>query len=181
MKGRPRTSDAEKKLKGTYQKCRSNADAPVTDLVDLKPSQTLTGIEKNIWARTSKFLSDNSLIGDVDGDMLTVYCVELGKYFTFLKMAKQIQKDRDSVRKKMEKEGADIVEIMAMLENMPNAYMHTKLADSAFDKAIKISDRYGFTPAARQKLKVQKAEEQEDPLMRLLNPQFKSTNNRAEA
>jgi P27 family predicted phage terminase small subunit len=175
MKGRPRLSDSEKKSKGTLRKCRVNAAAPKSDLSDaVSPTMPLDTAGKKIWARTVKFLKENNMIGDVDVDMLTIYCMEMSRYIDINKTMADVAKMVEKERRRMEKEGRTQGEIGIYLSQFPSPYSYTKMAHECMEKALKISDRFGFTPQSRQKLKAEKQEDVKDPFLALMNPSFKS-------
>lgn len=175
MRGRPRLSDAEKKAKGTLQKCRTNTKAPVSKVTtSLAPSIPLDAAGKKIWDRTNKFLKENNMMGDVDVDMLTTYCMEMARYIELNKMMADARRLIEKERKRMEKEGHAPGEISIYLSQFPSPYSYIKPAHECMEKALKISDRFGFTPASRQKLKAEKQEEIKDPFLALMNPKFKS-------
>jgi P27 family predicted phage terminase small subunit len=177
MRGRPKLSDDEKKRRGTFQKCRSNENTPVPGSSNLEPTQVLDYYAKKVWKRTMKFLDENTLAGDVDSDLLTVYCIEMSKYFQYNKSMKQFARDREKLRKEMEADGRSIFDITQALNFLPSPYSLDKLSKESFDRSIKISDRYGFSPVARQRLKVEKKKEIKDPLMALMSAAQNSSKN----
>jgi P27 family predicted phage terminase small subunit len=174
MKGRPKLSDAEKKAKGTLRKCRVNTSAPKSDISGtLSPSMPLDSYGKKIWARTNKFLKENNMMGDVDVDMLTTYCMEMARYIELNRMMADARKFLDKERKRMQKEGTPDGEISIYLSQFPSPFSYIKPAHECMEKALKISDRFGFTPQSRQKLKAEKQEDIKDPFLALMNPKFK--------
>lgn len=176
MKGRPRQSDEQKKALGTFRKDRSNPNPPQSKLeADLKPVLSLDSYGKKIWERTFKFLKENNMMGDVDVDMLTVYCNEMSKYIDLSRKMAKAEKDIEKERKRLEAEGALPVEIAIAIQQMPSPYAYIKLSHESMEKALKISDRYGFTPASRQKLKAEKAAEDTDPILAMMRPEFRNS------
>jgi P27 family predicted phage terminase small subunit len=129
---------------------------------------------KKIWTRTKKFLKENNMMGDVDVDMLTTYCMEMSRYMELNKAMADARKLIEKEPKRMEKEGHPPGEIAIYLSQFPSPYSYTKMAHECMEKALKISDRFGFTPQSRQKLKAEKQEDVKDPFLALMNPSFKS-------
>ncbi len=174
-KGRKPLSTAEKKLKGTLQKCRENPDAPkVTTSAAYKPVAKLDTLAKKIWTRTVQFLKENELMGDVDVDMLTAYCMEMSKYVEHTRTAQQMEKDNAIAIAELEAMDINILSKIDAINSLPRPDRWYRMATMAFEKALKISDRYGFTPATRQKLKIEKGDEAPDALSAFFNPMFRS-------
>jgi phage terminase small subunit len=175
MKGRPRLSDAEKKLKGTLQKCRINNAVPRTDTPDeVKPTVALKGLGKKIWERNINFLKKNDLFGLVDIELLTAYCTEMSDYWELSRKADKIERDNDKMLKDFKDTDPDVESLIDFISKMPKPDRWRRMAGNAFDRALKVSDRYGFSPLMRQKLQVTKDQEPEDIMNRFLNPVFKS-------
>jgi P27 family predicted phage terminase small subunit len=174
MKGRPKKSDQEKKALGTFRKHRANTEVPESKLPDkVSPSFILDSSGRKVWNKTIKFLKENNMMGEVDLDMLTVYCNEMARYFSLNKKMKQAEKDIENERKRLEKEGSNVMEITLALQALPSPYAYLKICHEAMEKALKISDRFGFTPQSRQKLKAEKPAEQTDPILAMMNPKFR--------
>jgi P27 family predicted phage terminase small subunit len=175
MKGRPRKSDAEKKAIGTFRKDRANDAAPISPQVQsANPVFKLDTVAKKIWKKTVKFLNENNLMGEVDLDMLTIYCNEMGMYIELAKKMQQAEKDIQNTRKHMEQEGALPMDIAFAIKQLPSPYAYLKMSHESMEKALKISDRFGFTPHARQKLKAEKPVEESDPILAMMKPSFQS-------
>jgi P27 family predicted phage terminase small subunit len=173
--GRHSLSDMEKKLKGTLQKCRVNNSKPISKIKgSIQPSIELDETGVQIFERTKKFLIDNNMMGEVDVDALSSYCAEMSTYVELKNTMKQVAKLRDSEIERMTKEGMSEGDIAAYIETLPSPYQFIKLSHECLEKALKISDRFGFTPSSRQKLKAETKEEKIDPIVALMNPQFKT-------
>ena len=182
MAGRPRLSDKEKKLKGTLQPCRVNDKAPVSKLSnEVKPTKALTGLAKKIWQRTLKFLQSNDLMGDADIELLTAYCVEMELYFKHSKKAAKIERDNDKLIADLKKEPLNPLDYIDAISKLPRPDRWHRMASACFDKAIKISDRFGFSPLHRQKLQVNTEQEEEDIVSNLLQPNWRGEVKSAEA
>lgn len=182
MRGRPMKSDKEKKLKGTLQPCRVNKSAPVSKLSqEVKPSIALTGLAKKIWERTFKFLKDNDLMGNADIDLLTAYCREMSTYIEMSKKAFKIEKDNDQLIKKLKDMKLGPLDLIDAMSNLPRPDRWHRMAGNAFERALKVSDRFGFSPMMRQKLKLDQEKEPDDIMNKLLNPTWRSNVISAEA
>lgn len=181
MAGRHKLSVAEKELKGTLRKHREKDVSPESDLTSDKPTITLTGPAKKIWQRTYKFLKDNDQIGDVDLDGLTAYCYNMAEYFTLTKKADQVQKENEKNIREYKKTDPDIESLVDFISNLPRPDRWHRMANASFERALKLSDRYGFSPSSRQKLKLEGKDDQVDPLKAFLEGTHPSFRTGAEA
>ena len=127
-----------KKLTGTYRKDR----APENEFIPEEVSElvnTVNLINKfadNIWIKLNKNLAAFGMLNEIDQELLISYCNEMGIYFDCME--------------KVRTEGYTI-ESPANGEIISN-YM--KIGNTALQNGIKLSDKFGFNPAARTKIEM---------------------------
>jgi len=131
---------AKKKLEGTYREDRApkNEMQPnkVTDVE--KPTALLNEFAETEWLKVTGVLSDLGMLYETDTSILLAYCNEIGKYF----QSCQILKEKGFV--------------FETPKGFMQARPEVKLANDSLQHATKLSDKFGFNPAARTKIEMPK-------------------------
>jgi len=134
MRGK-RTPTAIKKVKGTFQECRS----PKNEMQPPEASNELTvGLINNYatdeWLKVTRILSNLGMLVETDTSVLLAYCNEIGTYFAC----------------------CDILKSGGFTFATPNGFEQQRpevlIGNKALQNAIKLSDKFGFNPAARTKI-----------------------------
>lgn len=125
-------------MKGTLRESREKKIPDLPPLSDLSPPEELNQRASEIWNDIAPTLSGKSLLTHADRKMLTIYCIELAKYFQYTE---------------------DIgTEVVLELRNGQGAvinYMKNPLcdlADKSLKAAVTIGIHFGLTPASRGKM-----------------------------
>jgi len=128
-----------KKLEGTYRKDRApknEMDVPLLDKVEV-PSGLINDFASSEWIKQTKILSSLDMLAETDTSILLSYCNEIGKYFECQEILKEKGYTTVSVKTGYEQQRPEV-----------------SIGNSALDKAIKLSDKFGFNPAARTKIEM---------------------------
>ncbi len=137
VKGRPSTSDAEKKLKGTYRKDRSNAGSlSFTAITKIpKPPDSFDEVATAVWNTICGEMIKLQILQNIDIYNLQIICNEMSIYW-----------------KCMEKMGSNFT-VSTGTDSIKVNPLYTT-ASQALNNANRLAAQYGFTPAARMKLKM---------------------------
>ena len=123
---------------GTYRADRVQPNEPTFEPI---PEGTcpewLSDVGKNEWNRLFPLLKERGLATDADLMLLSEWCRIISK----LRYLDSVTKDEDMVQEK--KATAGIIDVINPYE---------KLYDSYFDKMIKLSAKFGLSPADRTKI-----------------------------
>jgi|TARA_Y100000310_G_scaffold181632_1_gene181603 P27 family predicted phage terminase small subunit len=130
---------AKKKLEGTYRKDRApkNEMQPSEANTIDKPVGLINEFADNIWLKVTGELSSLNMLMEVDKEMLMAYCNEMGIYFDCCEKTKAT----GSYTQDNKANGEIISNFM-------------KIGNTALANAIKLSDKFGFNPAARTKIEM---------------------------
>ena len=126
-----------KELQGTARKDRQmeNEMSP-EEVNDLGPVNLINTFADNIWFKLTRNLSAIGMLNEIDQELLMSYCNEMGVYFDCME--------------KVKKEGY-------LIESPANGLIisnYMKIGNTALSNAIKLSDKFGFNPAARTKIEM---------------------------
>ncbi len=144
MRGK-RTPTAIKKVKGTFQECRS----PKNEMQPPKASNELAvglinDYANDEWLKVTRILSNLGMLVETDTSVLLAYCNEIGTYF----------------------QCCDILKKGGFTFATPNGFEQQRpevlIGNKALQNAIKLSDKFGFNPAARTKIEAP-AKQDKDP------------------
>jgi P27 family predicted phage terminase small subunit len=151
MKGRKRLPEEELKARGTKRPDRhdNRLEAEPLDQIPPPPSG-LTKEGKAVWVDTCQKLIALKILSDQDRDVIEQYCIAV---VTARKAARDIEENGYSLEN--DKGGRYTNPALAALKQ-------------SWATMLSISDRFGFSPYARQKLKAEtKSKEKQDPLAAL--------------
>ena len=133
-----RTPTKIKELQGTREKSRelSNEMAvPEVESIET-PSTLLNDYATAEWLKVTNILSSIGMLAETDTSILLSYCNEIGKYFYC----------------------SEILKKGGYTFQTPNGFEQArpevKMANDALSFAIKLSDKFGFNPAARTKIEM---------------------------
>jgi P27 family predicted phage terminase small subunit len=152
MPGRPAIPTKLKILQGTLNVTRALKKEFSPTLLSGMPSPPSSldynTRAKQLWIETAAELYNQGLLSSVDLPMLTAYCIEMAEYL------------RSMAR--VRKEGAVIYNVQGNRVTNPNYYN----AKNSLDKAIKIANSFGFTPASRTKISGSNKPDEDDSYFR---------------
>lgn len=134
-----KTPTAIKKLIGTHKPSESlenEMSVPSIDKADL-PLGVLNSFAENEWLKVTGVLSSLGMLAETDTSMLLAYCNSMGLYFEMMLKLKQ---DKEYVYLAPNKQIIQRAEL--------------KVGNDALSFAIKLSDKFGFNPAARTKIEM---------------------------
>ena len=142
-----KTPTAVKKLQGNYRSNESldNEMQPEIKNELAKPTTLVNPYADEIWMKLTRELSKINMLNEIDQELMLAYCNEMGIYFDCCKNAKE---------KGYTEHNKANGEIVA-------SWMKT--GNTALNNAIKLSDKFGFNPAARTKIEMP-AQKNKDPL-----------------
>ena len=131
-----RTPTVIKKIKGTFQECRS----PKNEMQppEVKAEEVNVGLINNYandeWLKVTRILTNLGMLAETDTSVLLAYCNEIGTYF----------------------QCCDILKKGGFTFSTPNGFEQQRpevlIGNKALQNAIKLSDKFGFNPAARTKI-----------------------------
>jgi len=136
-KGR-RTPTKIKKITGTHRKDRdvqNEFNPKEVDSLNIK-GELINNFATDIWMKLNKNLSAIGMLNEIDQELLMAYCNEMGMYFYCMEMVRN--------------EGYTSVS-PANGEIISN---YLKIGNTALANGIKLSDKFGFNPAARTKIEM---------------------------
>lgn len=152
MRGRKRLSDAELATRGTRQKVRHDNRLEAEPLEEMPaPPESLTDEGKQVWVDTCAKLLALKILSEQDTDIIEQYCIAV---VTARQAAEDIALNGYS-----------------LMNDKGNRYANPANAalKQAWATMLAISDRFGFSPYARQKLKADTTKkEKTDPLAELM-------------
>jgi len=148
--GRPPTSTAIKKLKGTFRADRAIANEMMPSKMDYAPSPPpyLSKDAKKEWKSVCTELVSLEMLHRVDLALLSAYCQEMSNYIE----AVRALKTGGFVNTIFREDGSAY--------SMPSPWVAIK--NSALKNALSIAGQFGFTPSGRTKIKGE-PKEPEDP------------------
>lgn len=133
-----KTPTKVKKLQGTYKPSESlenEMEVPKVKEIDLPPALSNEFAESE-WLKVTGVLSNLDMLADTDTSILLSYCNEMGKYFAH----------------------CEVIKKYGYTFETPNGFIQArpevKMANDALSFAIKLSDKFGFNPAARTKIEM---------------------------
>jgi len=139
-----------KKLQGTYRADRH----PVNEMQppEVKDIETPIGLSNEFavseWMKQTKILSNLGMLIETDTSLLLAYCNEMGKYF----------------------ECQEVIKSEGLIFTTPNGHLmprpEASEGNKALANAIKLSDKFGFNPAARTKIEMP-SQKPKDPFANL--------------
>ena len=136
--GRKKTSDLEKKLRGTDQPCRMEASVPaVAPAMDVLPKVKLKGTAKKIYTVVGTELMSKGLLDMVSMDLVVSYCREMALY--------------QDMMHALDKEGYTVF-VETKNGTVEQVNPKRKIAESALDKAKSIAAEFGISPASRARV-----------------------------
>jgi len=127
-----------KKLQGTLKPSRerNNEMMPPEVEADEVPTALANKYAETEWLKQTKILSNLNMLHETDTSILLAYCNEMGKYF----------------------ECIDVIKEGGLTFNTPNGHImprpEASEGNKALANAIKISNMFGFNPAARTKIEM---------------------------
>lgn len=137
-KGKKKTTH-QKKLDGTYQPYRELGDkemqVPVVSDIEL-PTSLKNDFATAEWLKVTNILSSIGMLAETDTSILLSYCNEMGTYFAHCETLKN--------------NGYTFETPNGFIQARPEV----KMANDALSFAIKLSDKFGFNPAARTKIEM---------------------------
>lgn len=150
MKGRPKTPTVIKQLQGTDRADRDNDSEMMPSTIDYIPSppQLMSKAAKKEWKSVCQELINLNMLHGVDLFLLASYCIESSRYLEAIE------------------ELADVGAVNPIYREDGSVYYQqspwVSIANSALKNAQSLANQFGFTPAARAKIRVEKPDE-EDP------------------
>ena len=141
-----------KQLKGTDRKDRQLENEMIPEEVDYLDvdGKLLNNFANDIWLKLNRNLAAIGMLNEIDQELLMSYCNEMGLYFDCMD--------------KVKNEGY-ITLSPANGEIISN---YLKIGNTALSNAIKLSDKFGFNPAARTKIEMPNKKENDKGLSDLL-------------
>ena len=137
-KGGAKKPTALKKLEGTYRKDRApKNEMQPPEINELeKPTALINDFAETEWYKQTRILNELNMLIETDTSLLLAYCNEIGTYFECIKKVKSRGMEQNS-----NANGKIISNFM-------------KIGNTALANAIKLSDKFGFNPAARTKIEM---------------------------
>ncbi len=141
MPGRPRLPAADKKAKGTFQKCRNPQDEVKYSVAKKKPSpDSLNSFGKWLWDTLSEKLIESGVLTEVDYPAFEMMCIRYGQF-------REIQ---DEVRKNytanIENEKGQVTGLIRQMNADQEACFH-------------LMQEFGLGPVSRNKFGIRKKDE----------------------
>ena len=137
-KGRKKTSDETKRLRGTDQPCRMDgATVPVLATAVLPKAKGLKGTAKKLYQVVGTELASKGLLDVVNLDLLLAYCREMALY-----------KD---MMKELETEGYT-VKVATKNGSITQINPKRKIAENALITAKTLAAEFGISPASRARV-----------------------------
>ena len=127
-----------KKLEGSYQPYRELGENEMTpEPIDkLSHEGLINTFADNIWLKLNRNLAAIGMLNEIDQELLMAYCNEMGIYFDCME--------------KVKVEGY-------LMESPANGKIisnYMKIGNTSLNNATKLSDKFGFNPAARTKIEM---------------------------
>ena len=137
-KGRKKTSDASKRLRGTDQPCRMDGDlVPMAPATTLPKAKGLKRTAKKLYQLVGTELASKGLLDVVNLDLLLAYCREMALY-----------KD---MMKELETEGYT-VKVATKNGSITQINPKRKIAENALIAAKTLAAEFGISPASRARV-----------------------------
>lgn len=137
-KGRKKTPDAVKALRGTDQPCRMTPVGPGLDKVTVLPRSGLKGTAKKVLELVAAELICKGILEAVGLDLMVVYAREMALYHDLMR--------------EMEKDNSLMVEVFTKNGPVTTINPKRKLAESALSNAKSLAAEFGLTPASRSRV-----------------------------
>ena len=156
--GRTKTPTAIKVLQGTDRKDRILQDemaVPVLETIPMPPQHVLSEDGENEWYRVCATLLDLGMLHAVDRGAILGYCVE---YQTYLEAAELVKH-----------EGLTIQEERGMSGTITKVNPNLTVRNAAFKNMMSAANQFGFTPAARTRIRAEAKPKENDPFDEMLN------------
>jgi len=133
-----RTPTKIKELQGTREKSRElDNEMEVPKIKEVETPATLSNeYAEAEWLKVTGILSSLDMLADTDTSILLMYCNEVGNYFKYNNI--------------LIEEG----ETFLTPNGFHQARPEVKMRNDAAASAIKLSDKFGFNPAARTKIEM---------------------------
>lgn len=134
-----RTPSNIQKLQGTYrdrERLNNEMQPPVIKDSVEPPSKLVNDFANDEWLRITKVLSALNMLAETDLSLLLSYCNECGAYYEAMEYIK---------------DNGFYQETKANGKIISSAYT---IANRSLANMIKLSDKFGFNPAARTKIEM---------------------------
>ncbi|MCE6992090.1 phage terminase small subunit P27 family [Dyadobacter sp. CY323] len=172
--GRPATPTAIKKLTGTFREDRANKHEMMPSVLEFAPKApgVLSRDGKKVWDSVTQELAVLKMLHRVDLELLAAYCNEMATYWDACKAIKKEgavirPAKKESITIKLTKEGNPEI-AKPENEGYPIQNPWVSIRNTALKNAQGLANQFGFTPAARARLRVEPPQEK-DPLDEILN------------
>ena len=137
-KGRKKTPDALKTLRGTAQPCRMTAAGPGLEKVVVAPRSGLKGTTKKIFEMVAVELIHKNILEAVGLDLVVAYAREMALYHDLMR--------------EMERDNSLTVEVFTKNGPVTSINPKRKLAEAALSNARSLAAEFGLTPASRSRI-----------------------------
>lgn len=149
--GRPRKTDQQKLLEGTYRKDRARQTPKFKTIAGVPdPPMHLDDLAKDEWVHMIQELKAIGILQTVDLLPLAMYCSEMSLYW--------------KCQEKLKNGVTNINPSSGIATRKPEV----SIASQALNNAMKIAGRFGFTPADREKLSAINKDPDSDPFTDVL-------------
>ena len=126
-----------KKLQGTFKPSESLDNEMTPEVVsELSHEGLINEFADKIWLKLNRNLAAIGMLNEIDQEMLMAYCNEMGVYFHSMDVVKK----------------TGFVTMSPANGEIISSFM--KIGNTALNNAIKLSDKFGFNPAARTKIEM---------------------------
>lgn len=135
--GRPTLPKEVKALKGTLVKSRELPETvEVTLVVDFpEPPEHLTSFAVDIWNKTIPELRDMGVLAKIDMELVTAYCVEMGRY----NEANEVLRNKEKL----------VIKTKSGYQTINPWYT---MARQSLKSALEIGSQFGITASSRSKI-----------------------------
>lgn len=143
--GRPRTPDAIKEAQGTLRQDRIQEDEMRVALMESLPAapEMLTEDGQREWYSACSTLLDLGMLHRVDLNALLAYCIEVDTYYQAAALIRET--------------GLIITESRREDTSITKANPAVQIRNTAFKNMMAAAAQFGFTPAARTRIKMDTA------------------------
>jgi P27 family predicted phage terminase small subunit len=157
MRGRKPKPEALKKLEGNLSKRPDTGKEPqFAAVTDLNPPAWLNETAKGLWRQVAPQLSAQGLFSEVDHGPLAALCVA---YSRWRKAEELVERQIQESEKPAAPNALELP--LAMEFKTPQGYAQQipqiGIANTYLDKFLKLAAEFGFTPAARARMRVETA------------------------
>ena len=133
-RGRKPVPSHLKMVKGTAQKCRTNAAEPKPPIDKIRPPAFLSAEARKHWKNVSKQLQESGVLTNMDVDALTLYCESFSRW----------------------REAMDEIQKSGAIAHTPQGYPvqspWLQIANKAFEQMTKLLVEFGMTPSSRSRV-----------------------------